>query len=323
MIGLMLLLQTALTIAVAGPATSPEYLALRVAEAEGYFTDERLRVTLHTVRAESAAAEALAQGRADLAATSVDAALRLGHDRGEPPRLVFGLTAASPAALLVAPDKAGSIRSVADLAGQPVGIPSPGTPESALLHALLARAGVAPQRVLISSHGERGVASALIAGTVAAAVVGEPWITRLLEDRHAVVLADLRTPDETARWLGGPTVHAALFVRGDSRLGTEELAPLLRALLRATARLRSGRPDELRARLPAVVVGAREDFAPRLAAAQGAALPDGRVSRDALDRTVDMANERAGLPSVLRLPRALSGLLRMEALEHALASRPR
>ena len=38
---------------------------------------------------------------------------------------------------------------------------------------------------------------------------------------------------------------------------------------------------------------------------------------------VDMANERAGLPSVLRLPRSLSGLLRMEALEHALASGPR
>src|SRR3989304_2654763 len=58
----MLLLQTTLTIAVAGPATSPEYLALRVAEAEGYFTDERLRVTLPSVRAEAAAAEALAPG---------------------------------------------------------------------------------------------------------------------------------------------------------------------------------------------------------------------------------------------------------------------
>jgi len=54
-----------------------------------------------------------------------------------------------------------------------------------------------------------------------------------------------------------------------------------------------------------------------------AAADYGRVSRDALDRAVDMANERAGLPSVLRLPRALSRLLRMEALEHALASRPR
>jgi len=43
------------TSALAGAA-----LVVRVAEAEGYFTDERLRVTLHTVRAESSAAEALA-----------------------------------------------------------------------------------------------------------------------------------------------------------------------------------------------------------------------------------------------------------------------
>jgi len=322
-IGLMLLLQTTLTIAVAGPATSPEYLALRIAEAEGYFADEKLRVTLHTVRAEPAAAEALAQGRADLAATSVDAALRLGHVRGEPPRIVFGLTVAPAAALLVAPAEAGSIRSLGDLAGKQVGIPSPGSPEAALLHALLVQAGVKPQRVALSSHGDRGVAGALTAGSVAAGVVGEPWITRLIQDQQAVLLVDMRKADEAARWLGGPTVHAALFVRGDSRLGAQELAPLLRALLRATARLRSATPDELGARLPAAVAGDREDFGPRAMAAQGIALPDGRVTPDALQRAVDMARERAGLPSVLRLPRALSDLLRTEALEAALASRPR
>ncbi|OGK88508.1 MAG: hypothetical protein A2X52_12335 [Candidatus Rokubacteria bacterium GWC2_70_16] len=323
MIGLMLLLQTTLTIAVAGPATSPEYLALRVAEAEGYFADEGLRVTLHSVRAEPAAAEALAQGRADLAATSVEAALRLGHLRGEPPRLIFGLTAAAPAALLIAPGQAGFIRGLDDLAGKTVGIPSPGTPESALLHFLLARAGVPPQRVVMTSHGDRGLAGALGAGTVAAAMIGEPWASRLLEDQQALLLADFRSADEAARWLGGPTVHAALFLRADSRLGARELAPLVRALLRAMARLRSAPPEELRARLPGAVVGVSEDFAPRLAAARGAALPDGRVTVDALERAVGMARERAGLPSVVRLPRSLSGLLRMEALEEALASRPR
>ncbi|MBI3108720.1 MAG: ABC transporter substrate-binding protein [Candidatus Rokubacteria bacterium] len=319
----MLLLQTTLSIAVAGPPTSPEYLAVRVAEAEGYFADEGLRVTLRSLRGEPAAAEALAQGRTDLAATSVEAALRLGHLRGEPPRLVFGLTAASPAALLIAPGRADSIRGLDDLAGKTVGIPSPGTPESALLHFLLARAGVPPQRVTITSHGDRGLAGAIGSGAVAAAMIGEPWASRLLEDRQARLFADFRRADEAARWLGGLTVHAALFMRADSRLGARELTPLVRALLRATARLREATPDELRARLPGAVTGASEEFAPRLAAARGVALPDGRVTADALERAVEMARERAGLPSVVRLPRALSGLLRTEALEEVLASRPR
>lgn len=320
MIGLMLLLQTTLSIAVAGPVTSPEYLPLRIAEAEGYFADEGLRVTLHTARAEPAAAEALGQGRADLAATSVDAALRSGHDRGDPPRIVYGFTAAPPAALLIGLAAAGSIRGVADLAGTTVGVPSPGTPGAALLHALLARAGILPQRVTITSHGDRGVATALMAGTVAAAVVGEPWASPLIEDRRAAVLADLRTAEEAARWLGGPSVHAALFVRGDSRLGPRELAPLLRALLRASSRLRSASPEEAAARLPRAVVGAPEEFGPRLRAAQGGALRDGRVTPEAVERAVEMARERAGLPSVLRLPRTPAALLRPEALEQALAS---
>ena len=51
MLGLILLLQS-LTIAVSGPATSPEYLPLRVAQAEGYFAREGLAVTLKTTRAE-------------------------------------------------------------------------------------------------------------------------------------------------------------------------------------------------------------------------------------------------------------------------------
>src|SRR5262245_30414155 len=125
----MLLLQTTLTITVAGPLGSPEYLPLRIAEAEGYFADEGLRVSLRTVRAEAGAAEALGRGQSDLAATSLDAALRFGHVQGAPPRLAFGLTRAAPVALLVPAGQKDTIRTVQDLVGKTVGIPAPGTPE--------------------------------------------------------------------------------------------------------------------------------------------------------------------------------------------------
>ena len=93
MTGLGIGLWATITIAVAGPATSTEYLPLHVAQAEGYFAQEKLEVTLSVERTEGEAARALARGRTDMAATSLDAAYREGHVADAPPPLFFGLTA--------------------------------------------------------------------------------------------------------------------------------------------------------------------------------------------------------------------------------------
>src|SRR5258705_202987 len=141
MLGVILLLQT-LTLAIAGPATSPEYLPLRVAEAEGHFAREGLNVILKTTRAEPGAAEALVQGQADLVATSLEAMLRFGpRSSAQAPRIVFGLSAAPPVALLVPIGQAEIVKSITDLPGTRVGLSSPGAPEQAWLSWLLARAG--------------------------------------------------------------------------------------------------------------------------------------------------------------------------------------
>src|SRR5260370_14726701 len=133
MLGTIILAQ-ALTLAVSGPTSSPEYLPLRVAEAEGYFAKEGLAVTLKTTRAEPGAAEALAQGQVDLAATSLEAILRFGpRTAKQAPRLVLGLTAAPPVALVVAESQKELVRSLEHLAGTRMGITSPGAPDQAWL----------------------------------------------------------------------------------------------------------------------------------------------------------------------------------------------
>ena len=133
MLGAIMLAQ-ALTLAVSGPSSSPEYLPLRVADAEGYFVREGLAVTVTTTRAEPGAAEALTQGQADLVATSLEAMLRFGpRTSRQAPRLVLGLTAAPPVALLIADAQKELVRSIEDLPGTRVGIGSPGAPEQAWL----------------------------------------------------------------------------------------------------------------------------------------------------------------------------------------------
>ena len=259
MIAWLVLLQASLTIAVGGPITSSEYLPLHVAQAQGYFAAQQLDVTLKTMRSEAGAAEALARGQVQLAATSLDAALRLGHTEGIPPRIVWGLTGAAPVALLVNPARAESVRSVADLVGQTVAVPAPGTAEDQALGLLLARAGVPLNRVTLRSLGERGAARALEGGAAAAAVLAEPFVTRLVAEGKAKVAIDLRTAAAAAAALGGPTVNAALFARAGAPPEAATRRALGRALQAAIAHLIGSEPGPVPAGKPPAGIGAPAD----------------------------------------------------------------
>jgi NitT/TauT family transport system substrate-binding protein len=309
MIAWLVLLQAGLTIAVAGPATSPEYLPLHVAQAEGLFAARQITVTLRPTRSDAAAAEMLATRQAQLAATSLDAALRLGGGEGAPPRLVWALSAAPPVALLVAPGRADTIRSAADLIGQTVAVPAPGTAEDQVLGLLLARADVAVHRVTVRSLSERGVARALEAGEVTAGVLGEPHVSRLVEGGKAVVAVDLRTAKDAAAALGGPTVGAALFARAGAEPPAATIQGLRAALQAAVDRIRSAEPGALQAALPPAVIGSPADFAVRLGSARDLFLGDGRISAETLERSLDLLRARAPLPAKVKLPRNRSQLL--------------
>jgi len=305
----LVLLQASLTIAVAGPPTSPEYLPLHVAQAEGLFTAQQLSVTLRTTRSDAAAAEMLASGQAQLAATSLDAALRLGGTEGAPPRLVWALTAAPPVALLVAPGRVDTIRSAADLVGETVAIPAPGTAEDQALGLLLARAGIPAHRVKLRSLGERGVARALEGGEVAAGVLGEPHVSRLVESGKAVIAVDLRTAKDAAAALGGPTVGAGLFARAAAEPPAATIQGLRAALQAAVGRLISAEPAALQTTLPSAVIGSPADFALRLGSAGDLFLADGRITAETLERSLELLRIRAPLPVKVKLPRKPERLL--------------
>lgn len=301
-----------------GPPTSPEYLPLRVAEAEGYFAREGLAVTLRTTRAEPGAAEALAQGQVDLAATTLEAMLRFGPRLpGQTPRVVFGLTAAPPVVLLVAGPHTAAVRSVDDLPGLRVGVTTPGAPEHAWFGWLLARAGLSVAQLHVLSLGSRGLVTAVDSGEIHAALVHEPIASRLLADRRARLLADFRTPAAVAAALGRQTVNAAVFVRADRRPKDADLA---RALLAAEERIRAATAEALAAKLPTRVVGAQDEFEARFEATRGSYLPEGLVTADQVEQTVAIIRAHMPLPASLRIPRP-EEMLHLEPLQKALKAR--
>ena len=324
MIPWLVLLQATFTIATAGPSTAPEYLPLWVAQGEGYFAQEHLDVSLVATRGETAAAEVLARGRADMAATSLDAALVFGATAGTPPRLVFGLTEAPAVALLVPAARKAAIRSPDDLVGSTIGVPAPGTPAELMFLALLARAGIPVPKVTVKSFGERALAGAVESGELTAGMLPDPYVTRLIEQGRAVTLADLRKRGERERWLGEPGVYSALFVPADTRLSTAELKPLCRALLKAMARIQTATPDELKDRLPASTVGfPPEDFTARLLGARETFLRDGRVTPEMLKASIALIRSRGPIPTRVKIPGNLDRLLLAEPLREALDSMPR
>src|SRR5262245_59375308 len=188
MIPWLVILQATITIATAGPATAPEYLPLWVAQAEGYFAQERLEVSLVTARADAPAAETLARGRVNMAATTLEAALVFGATAGAPPRIVFGLTATPPVALLVPTARKDATRSIADLSGSTIGIPAPGTSAEFMLLALLAKARVPVPKLSVRSFGERALVGAVETGEVGAGMLADPYAIRLIEEGKAVAL---------------------------------------------------------------------------------------------------------------------------------------
>jgi NitT/TauT family transport system substrate-binding protein len=318
-LGLIVLLQ-ALSVAVSGPPTSLEYLPLRVAQAEGYFSREGLSVTLKTPRSEVGAAEALAQGQVDAAATSLEALLRFGprlpRQRG---RLVVGLTAAPVVALVVAAPLAGTIRSVENLAGLRIGVASPGAPEQAWFAELLDRGGLKPSDVDLVSLGSRGLATAFEGGKVQAGVVHEPLASRLINGDRAAVLADLRGPDAVRRTLGHLTVNAAVFVRNDRRPDDRVLTAFARALVAAQRRLATASVPALAERLPGDVVGLAEDFAWRVEAARTLYLIDTVVEPGQVGRTIELIRARLPMAATSRIPKPAE-LLHTGPLRQAIQS---
>jgi ABC-type nitrate/sulfonate/bicarbonate transport system substrate-binding protein len=320
-IGLILLLQT-LTIAVSGPPTSAEYLPLRVAEAAGHFAREGLAVTLKTTRAEVGAAEALTQGQVDLAATSLEALMRFGlRLPSQRPQLVFGLTAAPPVALVAATNLGDTVRKVENLVGLRVGMIAPGVTEHAWLTALLTRARVRASQIDLVSLGSRGLVAAVERGDVQAGMVHEPFVSHLLTNGRAIILADLRTPEAVKGALGIGTVNAAVFARADRRPPDRILAAVARALLAAERQLATVSPRDLAAQLPRSVAGSAEEFERRVLTTRGIYLGDGLVDLEELTASINMIQAHMPLPAAVKVPRP-ADMLYLAPLKQVAPSRP-
>jgi len=307
-----------LTVAVGGSAEDPAYLPVHAAAALGTFEAEGVEVTLKRAKHPTAAMTALRDREATVAVTTLDEAIRGAWARKLPVQVLVAHVRAPAVALLVAPAAREAVRRVEDLRGRAVGVPGPGTTGHLLLVTLLRGARVEPWQVDMRSLGSTALMARLAAGDLAAAVVEEPWASRLLDAGRAGILVDLRRPEEIERVLGGPfyevvSVAVAPVKDGAKEAGTGKtgsdakkgapriepppeaaLAAFVRAVARVQAWLATAAPQEVAERLPPALVGERARFEMRLGARRAAYADSGEPTPAGLVATLRVL--RAGSP---------------------------
>lgn len=306
----------ALTVSMGGLAEDPAYLPVYAAAALGTFEAEGIAVTLKRAKHPTGAVAALRDRETGLAVTTLDEAIRGAWARKIPVQVLVAHVRAPAVALLVAPASRDAVRRVEDLRGKAVGIPGPGTTGHALLALLLREARLQPSHVDIRSVGSTALLAQLGSGTLAAAMVEEPWATRLLDAKRAGLLVDFRRPAEVERLVGGPFYEVVSVAvappKEDEKKATKEAAkkgapPRLepppeavlvayaRAVARVQAWLASTPPPVLAERLPPALVGDPARFQARIGALQAAYAGSGDVTREGLDATLRTL-KRGGSP---------------------------
>ena len=168
------------------------FLALFVAEGNGYFKAEGLDVKMKSFSAPGDGLKALLTGDLDLHLTTLDATV-LAADKapGQLKVVTFIDTSAGADAIVAKPE----IKNPAGLKGRTVGA-TVGKCNHLLLLKALEKAGLKESDVKLTSMSPDDAGAAFAAGKLDAAVTWEPWITKIASAKQGkVIFSSKDTPN--------------------------------------------------------------------------------------------------------------------------------
>jgi ABC-type nitrate/sulfonate/bicarbonate transport system substrate-binding protein len=152
-------------------STTPHAALLHLAQAQGYFADAGLDVSVTRVSHGKAALDLLIDGRVDLAAAT-EVPFVVGVLEGQPLRVMSSMLSASEELAVVARRDRG-IKAPADLIGKRIGVTF-GTSGDYFVWAFLTRHQLRPERVTLIDVGPGSMVSELLKGTIDAASLWQP-----------------------------------------------------------------------------------------------------------------------------------------------------
>ena len=260
------------------------YLSATLAQELGYYSEERLDVTLQDFPGGAKSLEALLGGGTDVVCGFYDHTIQMAAQGRE--LRAFVATLRYPG--LVAVANSPGIERIEDLKGKVVGVSAPGSSTHMFLNYLLVAHGLRPADVSTPSIGMSSTAVAAIThGKVDAAIMTDPALQIARRQTPALrILADTRTAGGVRGVFGVETYPSVVLYSTTQWLAghREEAGRLARALNRTVAWMHSHSPEQIRERMPAQF--RTDDPAADvdgLRATQGMLSPDGKLSPEAAE----------------------------------------
>ena len=171
-------------------------------------------------------------------------------------------------------------RSMADLKDRVLGVTGLGSSTQYLSRYLVLAAGLKLNQVTFVPVGTGDAfIGAMNRGAISAGMTTEPTASRMLDSGQARVLADLRTPEDTAKALGGPYPASCLYMETAwVNRHRPEVQKLVNALVKALTFIQSHTAAEIADQLPpSFYTTDRATYIKALAHSKAIFIPDGRM----------------------------------------------
>lgn len=206
-----------------GVVPSVESAPVFVALTKGYFKEEGLTVEPVTITGAAAAVPQVLSGALDLAQTDYVTVFRVNERGMETLKIVSSLHQAAQGSLAIVVNTKSKIRTVTDLKRKRVAIPNLGGLRQLALTAVLKRAGLTLNDVVLVETTDPQMLNAMDKGQVDAALLAEPFVTvgretkrvRIVDDAMTQEFANLHTAGMTAtdKWIRANPRTLAAFQR--------------------------------------------------------------------------------------------------------------
>ncbi|WP_243288509.1 ABC transporter substrate-binding protein [Geothrix terrae] len=254
------------------------YLPVKLAQQLGYFEQEGLEVEVHSEWAGVRGVDMLLVGGAQGVVGFYDHTVYM-QTQGKAVVSVVQFSQA-PGEVELVSSRLPRVRTMADLGGQTLGVTGLGSSTQFLSRYLALSAGLRLNQVTFKPVGTgESFIEAMSSGTIGAGMTTEPTASRLLATGQARVLVDLRTPEDTARALGGPYPASCLYMQTAwVNRHKPEVQKLVNALVKALRYIQGHTAAEIAAHVPADYYGQDKAIYIRaLARSKPIFIPDGRM----------------------------------------------
>ncbi len=222
------------------------YLPLTLAERLGYFKEQGLNVTINDFAGGAQSLQSLVGGSVDVVAGAYEHTIRM-QAKGQDIRAVIELGRFPGIVVAVRKERAGQIKSPADLKGAKIGVTAPGSSTNFFVQYLMVKAGLKPDDASFIRVGAGAtVIAAIKRGEIDAVSNLDPAITKLQQDGDIVIMADSRTEEGNMKLFGGNNPAAVIYLRTDFiQKNPETTQRIVNAMYKALKWLEKATPDEV------------------------------------------------------------------------------